>query len=98
MVGSYCRGVNTQIGGTYAKYVGVMMQTVVTGPHGSDCGSKHYLKYKITSETSKIIEYAYGIIGGKEVMLTTDIINANMILVGIINRHLALHIRSSAFK
>ena len=78
MVGSYCRGVNTQIGGTYAKYVGVMMQTVVTGPHGSDCGSKHYLKYKITPETSKIIEYAYGVIGGKEVMLTTDIINANM--------------------
>lgn len=78
MVGSYCRGVNTQKGGTYAKYVGIMMQTVVTGEPGSDCGTKQYLNFKVTPETEKIIEYIYALIDGKEIMLNEDIIKAKM--------------------
>ena len=69
MVASYNRGVNTQIGGTYAKYVGIMMQTVKAGPKGSDCGSKNYVKFRVTKDNAEIIVNSYGLFeeNGKKV-------------------------------
>lgn len=75
MIASYSRGVNTQIGGTYAKYVGIMMQTVVAGEKGSDCGTKGYLDFKVTKGNKKSIEFNYALINGKEIELTMDILN-----------------------
>lgn len=75
MIASYSRGVNTQIGGTYAKYVGIMMQTVVAGEKGSDCGTKGYLDFRVTKENKKSIEFDYALINGKEIELTMDILN-----------------------
>jgi hypothetical protein len=74
MIGSYNRGVNTQVGGTYAKYVGIMMQSAVTGPKGSDCGTKGYLDFMITKDNMKTVEYNYALINGKEVELTMDLL------------------------
>jgi hypothetical protein len=76
MVASYNRGVNTQIGGTYAKYVGIMMQTVKAGPKGSDCGSKGYVKFAVTKDNKDTIVSSYGLINGKEVEITEEIANS----------------------
>lgn len=76
MVGSYNRGVNTQIGGTYAKYVGIMMQTLVTGPKDSDCGTKGYLDFYVTDKNAKTIEYNYALINGKEVELNSELLKS----------------------
>ena len=73
MVASYNRGVNTQIGGTYAKYVGIMMQTVRAGPKGSDCGSKGYVKFTVTDDNKNTIICSYGLINGEEIEITEDI-------------------------
>ena len=73
MVASYNRGVNTQIGGTYAKYVGIMMQTVRAGPKGSDCGSKNYVKLQVTDDNKDIIVSSYGLIDGKDTLITDAI-------------------------
>ena len=75
MVASYNRGVNTQIGGTYAKYVGIMMQTVRAGPKGSDCGSKNYIKFQVTKDNKDIIVSSYGLIDDKDTLITEDIAN-----------------------
>lgn len=76
MMGSYNRGVNTQIGGTYAKYVGIMMQALVTGPKDSDCGTKDYINFEVTSKNYKTIEYNYALINGKEIELTMDVLKS----------------------
>ena len=77
LMASYCRGVNTQVGGTYAKYVGILMQTVKAGPRGSDCHTKGYLDFEVTKFNKSTIEFNYAIIDGgdKEVILTEQILN-----------------------
>lgn len=78
VIASYSRGVNTQVGGTYAKYVGILMQTVVAGPKGSDCHTTGYLDFLVTKFNKSTIEFNYAITpdsGGKEVVLTDTMLN-----------------------
>lgn len=75
MVASYNRGVNTQIGGTYAKYVGIMMQTVRAGPKGSDCGSKNYVQFQVTKDNKDIIVSSYVLTAKGEVLVTDSVAN-----------------------
>ena len=76
LFGSYSRGVATQRGGTYAKYISIMMQSVVAGEPGSNCGSTRYVDFEVTDENKSTIEFTYGLINGKLVELTEEILNS----------------------
>lgn len=73
MSASYARGVGTQVGGTYAKYVGIMMQTLRAGPKNSDCDTKMYVNFEVTKKNREIILYTYGLIDGKLTMISDPI-------------------------
>ena len=71
---SYSRSVNTAKGGTFAKYTNGMMQTVVLDEKGTNCGSTGYLTYNVTADNWKSILFRYCLINGKEVRLTSEIL------------------------
>lgn len=71
---SYSRGVATQRGGTYAKYISIMMQSVRAGEPGSNCGSNSYINFEVTNENKSTIEFCFALIDGKLVELTEEIL------------------------
>jgi len=73
MYASYSRGVNTRVGGTYAKYVAVAMQNVSLGPKDSDCGTKGYIDYPVTKANYSSILYNYMLDGDKEVVISPNL-------------------------
>lgn len=71
---SYSRGVNTAKGGTFAKYTNGMMQTVTLDKKGTDCGTHGYITYSVEKGNWTSILFRYALINGKEVMLTSEIL------------------------
>lgn len=69
MIGSYSRGVSTQVGGTYAKYTGIALQTVRAGPKGSDCGTTGTYDFVVTDENFNMVEYAFMMVNGKPIRI-----------------------------
>ena len=74
LMGSVSRSVMTQRGGEYSKYIAIMMQAVTLGPKNSDCGTTHYVEVDVTGDNKGIFEYEYGLINGKLIELTSDIL------------------------
>lgn len=73
MFASYSRGVNTAVGGTFAKYTNSMMQAVVLDPPGSDCHTEGYLNYTVTKDNMSSIRYNFALVDGKLTRLTDDV-------------------------
>lgn len=71
---SYSRGVATQRGGTYAKYISIMMQSVRADKPGTNCGTTSYVNFEVTDENKSTIEFCYALLNGKLVELTEDIL------------------------
>ena len=88
-MGSVSRSVMTQRGGEYSKYIAIMMQAITLGPKDSDCGTTTYVEVDVTDENKGIFEYEYGVINGKLIELTADI------LAKLVGKH--IKIRSPIF-
>ena len=89
LMGSVSRSVMTQRGGEYSKYIAIMMQAITLGPKDSDCGTTSYVEVDVTDDNKGIFEYEYGVINGKLVELTADI------LAKLVGKH--IKIRSPIF-
>ncbi len=74
LMGSVSRSVMTQRGGEYSKYIAIMMQAITLGPKDSDCGTTSYVEVDVTDDNKGIFEYEYGVINGKLIELTSDIL------------------------
>ena len=58
--------------GKIAEHVGIMMQTVVAGEKGSDCGTKRYVEVTLTKKNYTMFMYNYIIEGNRLIELTYD--------------------------
>jgi len=70
VLGGYSRGVETMNGGYETKKVNNATQSIVLDEPGSDCGTKFFLKIKITDGLKDIFIDRYISDGGKLVLLT----------------------------
>lgn len=72
--GAYPKAVGTQVSGYFAKQILAALQTEMLDVENSDCGTKRYIEFKITSKNAKDLQYRYIIENGKLIELTPDVI------------------------
>lgn len=72
ITGSYSKAIGTADSGYLTKQLLAALQTVVLDKRGSDCGSTHYTKIKITKFNAGLLDYRYFKEGNKLVMFTRN--------------------------
>ena len=70
--GPYARARKTETGGALEKQFVRAFQHLVTGPEGSDCGTKRTISVHLTEDNIKIWMYNYIVEGNKLIELTSD--------------------------
>lgn len=72
MLASYGRAVNTQVGGSYSKYLSAASLVIVLGPKGSDCKTNNFLIFPVNKMNYKTIRYCYMRVGDKDVLIDAE--------------------------